>query len=105
MAVEFYGPHATGGVYGEMIYVDRNPKVQAVVRGRNCQRATELGRNFLAGETIYYIDTTNERAFSSLLGKYQRELSTEGLIDVKSGLKTVQRADCKIISPRVDAIR
>mmetsp|Transcript_23489 Transcript_23489/g.25908 ORF Transcript_23489/g.25908 Transcript_23489/m.25908 type:complete len:96 (-) Transcript_23489:344-631(-) len=87
MAVEFYGPHATGGVYGEMIYVDRNPKVQAVVRGHNCQRATELGRNFLAGETIYYIDTTNERAFSSLLEKYQRELSTKGLIDVKSGLK------------------
>ncbi len=87
IAIEFDGSHGNGGVYGQMAYVDRDPQAQAVVRRRGCQRATELGRNFLTGETIHYIDTTDERVFYRLLAKYQRGLSTKGLIDVKSGLK------------------
>lgn len=87
MAIEFDGPYGNGGIYGEMAYADRDPSAQAVVRGRNCQRATELGRNFLAGETIHHIDTTDEDLFFSLLSKYQRNTSTQGLIDMKSGLK------------------
>ena len=87
MAIEFDGPYGNGGIYGEMAYADRDPSAQAVVRGRNCQRATELGRNFLAGETIHYIDTTDEDLFFSILSEYQRKTSTQGLIDVKSGLK------------------
>ena len=87
LAVEFDGGHGVGGVHGQMVYVDKNPLAQAVVRERGCERATELGRNFLAGETIYYIDTTDEDSFFTLLKMYKRRLSTQGYIDLKSGLK------------------
>lgn len=87
LAVEFDGGHGVGGVFGEMVYVDKNPLAQAVVRERGCQRATELGRNFLAGETIDYIDTTDADSFFTLLKTYKRGLSTQGYIDIKSGLK------------------
>lgn len=87
IAVEFDGPHGDGGIYGEMVYVDKNPKALAVVRERGCQRATELGRNFLMGETIHYIDTTDENSFFNLLNMYKKCLSTQGYVDIKSGLK------------------
>eukprot|EP00984_Skeletonema_dohrnii_P009028 scaffold3387_cov122-Skeletonema_dohrnii-CCMP3373.AAC.2 len=86
LAIEFDGPHGNGGVYGEMVFADKCTSAQAVVRKRNCQRATELGRNFLAGETIQYIDTT-EIDFFSLLSKYKMQAKWEGLIDLKSGLR------------------
>jgi hypothetical protein len=41
----------------------------------------------LAGETIQYIDTTNESDFFRLLSKYEQGLSTQGHIDLKSGLR------------------
>ncbi|GFH55448.1 hypothetical protein CTEN210_11924 [Chaetoceros tenuissimus] len=86
-AIEYDGPHGSAGIYGEMVYVDKNPLALRVVRERGCQRANELGRNFLAGETIRYIDTTDEEAFFGLLMMYKQHLSTQGYIDVKSGLK------------------
>ena len=86
-AIEYDGPHGTSGIYGEMVYVDKNPLALRVVRERGCQRANELGRNFLAGETIRYVDTTDEEAFFGLLMMYKQHLSTQGYIDVKSGLK------------------
>ena len=87
LAVEFDGSHGAGDVCGEMVYLDKNPLAQAVVCKRGCQRATELGTNFLAGETIHYIDTTDEIEFFTLLLRYKRGLSTQGYIDLKSGLK------------------
>lgn len=86
LAIEFDGPHGNGGVYGEMVFADKSASAQAVVRDRGCLRATELGRNFLAGETVQYIDTTNEVDFFSLLSKYESQ-AWGGLIDVKSGLR------------------
>ncbi len=86
IAIEFDGPHNGNGVYGEMAFVDKSRQAQAVVRDRGCARAGELGRNFLMGETIQYLDTTNEDAFFRLLSRYKLRCSTQGLIDVKSGL-------------------
>ena len=86
MAIEFDGPLRDGGVYGEMVYVDKNASAQAFVRKRNCKRAAELGKIFLTGETIQYIDTTSESDFFHLLSKYKKISSSTGLIDVKSGL-------------------
>ena len=86
LAVEFDGPLANGFT-GEMVYVDKNPKARAVVQGRRCSRAKQLGLNFLAGETVECIEATSEDAFFSLLSKYKRGSSTRGLIDIKSGLK------------------
>jgi len=90
VAIEFDGPYGAGGVYGEMVYVDKNRSALAVVRDRGCARAGELGRNFLMGETVEYIDTTNEDTFFKLLSTYKRGASTQGLIDVKSGLYLYQ---------------
>lgn len=87
LAIEFDGPHGNGGVYGEMVFADKGASTQAVVRDRGCQRATELGRNFLAGETVQYIDTTNEIDFFSLLSKYESQAKWGGHIDMKSGLR------------------
>ncbi|KAL7495910.1 hypothetical protein ACHAWT_006717 [Skeletonema menzelii] len=87
IAIEFDGPHGNGGVYGEMVFTDKCGSAQAVVRDRGCQRATELGRNFLAGETVQYIDTTHEIDFFNLLSKYKMQARSEGHIDIKSGLK------------------
>jgi hypothetical protein len=87
LAIEFDGPYGNGGIEGEMVFVDNNTSAQAVVRERRCHRATELGRNFLAGETIQYIDITNESDFFNLLSKYKLQARWEGLIDVKSGLR------------------
>ena len=70
-AIEYDGPHGTTGIYGDMVYVDKNPLALRVVRERGCQRANELGRNFLAGETIRYVDTTDEEAFFGLLMMYK----------------------------------
>ena len=86
IAIEFDGPYANSGVYGEMVFVDRSTSAQSVVRDRGCQRATELGRNFLAGETIQYIDT-HEVDFFALLSKYQVQARSQGHIDIKSGLR------------------
>lgn len=87
LAIEFDGTHGNGGVYGEMVFADKCASAQAVVRDRGCQRATELGRNFLAGETVQYIDTANENDFFSLLSKYESQAKWGGLIDFKSGLR------------------
>mmetsp|Transcript_48936 Transcript_48936/g.59016 ORF Transcript_48936/g.59016 Transcript_48936/m.59016 type:complete len:222 (+) Transcript_48936:35-700(+) len=87
MAIEFDSPHGNGGVNGEMVYADKDRKAQSVVRKRGCERATELGRNFLAGETTHYIDTTDEHIFFRLLDTYCQGKSTQGYIDMKSGLK------------------
>lgn len=87
LAVEFDGPFGMGGIAGEMVYVDKHPKAQAVVRGRRMVSAKELGRNFLLGETVQYIEATNESVFFDLLSRYKRHSSTQGLIDMKSGLK------------------
>ena len=87
ISIEFDGPYGNGGVYGVMVFADKCPTAQAVVRDRGCQRATELGRNFLAGETIQYIDTTNENVFFSLLSKYKMQARTQGHIDLKSGMR------------------
>lgn len=86
IAIEFDGPTSDGGVYGEMTYVDNDREAQAVVVGRSCDQARELGRNFLMGETMVYY-STSEGVFFSLLRKYQRGTSTRGLIDIKSGLR------------------
>eukprot|EP00985_Skeletonema_marinoi_P014378 scaffold7278_cov147-Skeletonema_marinoi.AAC.7 len=40
LAIEFDGPHGNGSVYGEMVFADKCTSAQAVVRKRNCQRAT-----------------------------------------------------------------
>ena len=94
LAVEFDGPLGDGGVDGQMVFVDKDPSALTVVRERGCQRATELGRNFLAGETIHYVDTTDESSFFHLLRRYKQCLSTQGYIDLKSGLKLY---DVKIV--------
>jgi hypothetical protein len=86
LAIEFDGPYGNGGIEGEMVFVDRDTSAQAVVRRRRC-RATELGRNFLAGETIQYIDITNEIEFFQILSKYKSQARWEGLSDMKSGLR------------------
>jgi hypothetical protein len=70
-----------------MVYVDKNPSARAVVQQRGCARATELGRNFLSGETIEYIDTNEEHVFFKLLSQYNRRCSTKGHTDIKSGLR------------------
>eukprot|EP00594_Rhizosolenia_setigera_P017578 CAMPEP_0178975874 /NCGR_PEP_ID=MMETSP0789-20121207/23469_1 /TAXON_ID=3005 /ORGANISM="Rhizosolenia setigera, Strain CCMP 1694" /LENGTH=76 /DNA_ID=CAMNT_0020664797 /DNA_START=91 /DNA_END=317 /DNA_ORIENTATION=- len=75
IAIEFDGPFNDTGVMGEMVFVDRDRRAQAVVRDRGCARAGELGRNFLTGETIKYIDTTNEDAFFRLLCRYKLNCS------------------------------
>lgn len=87
ISIEFDGPYGNGGVYGVMVFVDKCPTAQAVVRDRGCQRATELGRNFLAGETVQYTDTTNEADFFSLLSRYKMQARTQGHIDLKSGMR------------------
>jgi hypothetical protein len=87
IAIEYFGPSGNGGIIGDMVYVDKNPKARAVVQGRRCARATELGTNFLLGETVDYIEATNEDAFFTLLSRCKRHSSSEGLIDIKSGLK------------------
>lgn len=87
IAIEFDGPFNDTGVMGEMVFVDRDRRAQAVVRDRGCARAGELGRNFLTGETIKYIDTTNEDDFFRLLFRYKLNCSTQGYIDIKSGLR------------------
>mmetsp|Transcript_802 Transcript_802/g.1504 ORF Transcript_802/g.1504 Transcript_802/m.1504 type:complete len:219 (+) Transcript_802:55-711(+) len=86
IAVEFDGPAAGGGIQGEMVFVDTDASAQAVVKGRKCERATELGRNFLTGETVAYYDTTEESVFFSLLRKYRSAARSRRLIDMKSGL-------------------
>ena len=87
LAIEFDGPHGSGGVEAEMVFVDKEKSAQAVVRKRNCRRATELGRNFLTGETIQYIDTTSETDFFRLLSRYKVQARWGGNTDVKSGLR------------------
>eukprot|EP00979_Chaetoceros_neogracilis_P004148 scaffold728_cov197-Chaetoceros_neogracile.AAC.2 len=87
MSIEFDGPYGNGGIYGEMVYVDKDPSARAVVQQRGCARATELGRNFLSGETIEYIDTNEEDVFFKLLSQYKRRCSTKGHTDIKSGLR------------------
>lgn len=86
MAVEFFGPYGNGGAEVEMVCVDRDPKARAVARSRQCS-AKELGRMFLLGETTEYIEATDEGAFFSVLRKYQCNARSQGLIDMKSGLK------------------
>lgn len=86
LAIEFDGPAVGGGVEGEMVFVDTNREAQGVVKGRKCQRATELGRNFLSGETVVYYDTADEKVFFALLSKYKQRARSRNLIDVKSGL-------------------
>uniref|UniRef100_A0A7S3VG69 Uncharacterized protein n=1 Tax=Chaetoceros debilis TaxID=122233 RepID=A0A7S3VG69_9STRA len=88
VAVEFNGPcgHGGHGIDGDMVYVDKDPLARSVVQRRGCARATELGSNFLMGETVEYIETMNEGAFSNLLNKLKRFSSTQGYIDIKSGL-------------------
>lgn len=85
IAIEFDGPLGSGGVYGEMAFVDKTASVQALVRRRRC-KATDLGKSFLAGETIHYIQT-DPKQFFDLLKRYKRGATTQGLIDLKSGLK------------------
>ena len=86
LAVEFDGPDGSGGLVGEMVYVDKDK--QAVVKRRKCAGgAKDLGTNFLMGETVKYIETTDENSFFDLLKKYTRGASTHGLIDMKSGLR------------------
>mmetsp|Transcript_27905 Transcript_27905/g.43130 ORF Transcript_27905/g.43130 Transcript_27905/m.43130 type:complete len:210 (+) Transcript_27905:14-643(+) len=85
LAIEFDGPLQNGGLYGEMAFVDRDRIARAVVRQRNCRRATELGIHFLDGEAIHYIDC-NESDFFHLLSKYKMQARYTGQIDVKSGL-------------------
>lgn len=46
ISIELDGPYGNGGVYGVMVFADKCPTAQAIVRDRGCQRATELGRNF-----------------------------------------------------------
>ena len=88
LAVEFDGPYGSGGIVGEMVYVDKDKQAQAVVKRRKCAGgAKDLGTNFLMGETIEYIETTDENSFFDLLQKYKRGASTQGLIDMKSGLR------------------
>ena len=87
LAVEFDGPFDNGGVYGEMVYVDKNPQARAVVQQRGCASAKELGKNFLTGETVEYIETTDESSFFNLLNRYRRGSSTQGHIDLHSGLR------------------
>lgn len=85
IAIEFDGPLGSGGVYGEMAFVDKTSSVQALVRRRRC-KAIDLGKSFLAGETIHYIQT-DPKQFFDLLKRYKRGATTQGLIDLKSGLK------------------
>ena len=87
IAIEFNGPYGNGGIQGDMVFADKSGSAQAVVRDRGCQRATELGRNFLAGETVQYIDTTHESDFFNLLSKYKMQARSQGYIDMKSGLR------------------
>ena len=88
LAVEFDGPYGSGGIVGEMVYVDKEQQAQAAVKRRKCAGgAKDLGTNFLMGETIEYIKTTDENSFFDLLKKYKRGASTQGLIDMKSGLR------------------
>ena len=88
LAVEFDGPYGSGGIVGEMVYVDKDKQAQAVVKRRKCAGgAKDLGTNFLMGETVKYIETTDENSFFDLLQKYKRGASTQGLIDMKSGLR------------------
>ncbi|CAJ1960400.1 unnamed protein product [Cylindrotheca closterium] len=88
IAIEFDGPDGGGGICGEMTYVDNDKKAQAVVKGRGCVQARQLGRNFLSGESIIYYNTSQESVFFDLLMKYKRGASSSGggMIDMKSGL-------------------
>ena len=87
LAVEFNAPTSGGrAISADIVYVDKDPKAQAVVRGRGCRRAMELGEAFLRGETIEYIEAGSEDEFFALLSKYKRGSSTEYLIDMGSGL-------------------
>ncbi len=84
LAVECDGPDGNGGIYGEMVFVDKNPQSRAIVQG---SKAKGLGSNFLAGETIEYIEESNENIFFGLLSKYQCSSSMQGYVDIKSGLR------------------
>ena len=79
-----------------MVFADKCTSAQAVVRKRNCQRATELGRNFLAGETVQYIDT-NEIDFFSLFVKVQDAGKMGWSHRPQVWLEIVHCDDCKII--------
>jgi hypothetical protein len=87
VALEFMGPVGNnGGVEADMVYADKNPMCQAVWQQRGCT-PRDLGAAFLMGETIEFIETNDEGDFKNLLKKYQQDARTEGLIDIKSGLK------------------
>ena len=90
LAVEFNAPAQHGSsraISSDMVYVDKNPQARAVVRGRRCNSAKDLGTAFLRGETIEYIEATTENAFFDLLSRYKTGCGTKGLIDMGSGLK------------------
>ncbi|OEU08011.1 hypothetical protein FRACYDRAFT_250231 [Fragilariopsis cylindrus CCMP1102] len=76
LAVEFDGPYGSGGLVGCC------QETQKCAGG-----AKDLGTHFLMGETVKYIKTTDENSFFDLLQKYKRGASTQGLIDMKSGLR------------------
>lgn len=86
LAVEFDGPFGIGGLLGDMVYADKNPAVKVVWQSRQCT-AKDLGAAFLLGEVVEFIEAKNEQEFESLLSKYKKGASTQGLIDMKSGLK------------------
>ena len=81
MAIEFDGPLRNGGIEGEMTFVGRGP-----TRSRNSRSALELGKAFLHGETIHYIDCNNEEDFFALLSRYNRGFRFSDEFDVRSGL-------------------
>mmetsp|Transcript_38235 Transcript_38235/g.68933 ORF Transcript_38235/g.68933 Transcript_38235/m.68933 type:complete len:223 (+) Transcript_38235:601-1269(+) len=90
LAVEFNAPAQHGSsraISSDMVYVDKSPQARAVVRGRRCNNAKDLGTAFLRGETIEYIEATTENAFFDLLSRYKSGSETKGLIDMGSGLK------------------
>jgi len=87
LALEFMGPHGGRGITADIVYVDETQRAQAIVRERRCGSAKELGMRFLLGETVEYIEATNNAAFFSLLSKCKRDAHTQGNIDMKSGLK------------------
>ena len=87
LALEFLGPHGGRGITADIVYVDETQRAQAIVRERRCGSAKELGMRFMLGETVEYIEATNEAAFFSLLSKCKRDAHTQGNIDIKVGLK------------------
>lgn len=86
VAVEFMGPFQNGGATVDMVYADKNPQCQAVWQQRGCT-PRDLGAAFLTGETIEFIETDDEGEFKSFLKHCQTAARTQGLIDIKSGLK------------------